>query len=401
MVTGTVLDTEGNPVEGATITIVATSGRGGKLEVKTNERGRFSQIGLQSGGYNVTAYKEGLGQPQTGTAQVNMSGPAEVDFTLGVTETEVLSAVLTGAFADGVDLSRAGQYDQAIAKFQEALEITEQCSDCWYNIGVAYSQMKDYDKAEPAFKEALALDPAKSDTYTALANVYNAMGRFDEAAEMSAEAAKQLAASGGLNAASVFNQGVILWNGGKIPRPRRSSRRRSASIRITERRTIGSGWQVSTRANCPRRSPYSNSTSNSTRAASTRPRPRGSSNNSSNSRGTMPWRSGRAMSEAAIATNLATVRQRLARTAREVGRDPTTVQLVAVSKTVRRNRVRIASAAGRLNLARTGSKRRWRRLPRRRSFAFLAPGRAPAIEQGTQGGRGLRLDPLDRQRRTS
>ena len=217
MVTGTVLDTEGNPVEGATITIVATSGRGGKLEVKTNERGRFSQIGLQSGGYNVTAYKDGLGQPQTGTAQVNMSGPAEVNFTLGVTETEVLSAVLTGAFADGVDLSRAGQYDQAIAKFQEVLEITEQCSDCWYNIGVAYSQMKDYDKAEPAFKEALALDPAKSDTYTALANVYNAMGRFDEAAEMSAEAAKQLAASGGLNAASVFNQGVILWNGGKIP----------------------------------------------------------------------------------------------------------------------------------------------------------------------------------------
>ena len=52
------------------------------------------------------------------------------------------------------------------------------------------------------------------------------------------------------------------------------------------------------------------------------------------------------MSDAAIATNLATVRQRLARTAREVGRDPTTVQLVAVSKTFAANRVRIASAAG-------------------------------------------------------
>ena len=217
MVKGTVMDTEGNPVEGATITIEATSGRGGKAEVKTNERGTFTQIGLQSGSYSVTAYKEGLGQPQTGSAQVNTSGSAEINFTLGVTETEVLANVLTDAFAEGVGLSQAGQYDQAIAKFQEALAVTQQCSDCWYNIGVAYSQKKDYENAELTFKEAIAIDPTKSDYYTALANVYNALRRFDEAAEMSAEAAKQLAATGGLNAASVFNQGVILWNGGKIP----------------------------------------------------------------------------------------------------------------------------------------------------------------------------------------
>ncbi len=52
------------------------------------------------------------------------------------------------------------------------------------------------------------------------------------------------------------------------------------------------------------------------------------------------------MSEAAIATNLTDVRQRIVRAALAVGRDPATVQLVAVSKTFAAERVRIASAAG-------------------------------------------------------
>ena len=54
MVRGTVVDAEGQPIEGATVTIAALEGQG-RAEVTTNGRGEFTQIGLSSGPYTITA----------------------------------------------------------------------------------------------------------------------------------------------------------------------------------------------------------------------------------------------------------------------------------------------------------------------------------------------------------
>ncbi len=69
-------------------------------------------------------------------------------------------------------------------------------------------------KPEPDFGEA----------YNGLATVYNAEKKFDQAAEASAQAMKLMGtagaaggAAGGASASATFNQGVILWNAGKIP----------------------------------------------------------------------------------------------------------------------------------------------------------------------------------------
>ena len=57
MVKGTVKDDKGQAVEGAKIVIEFAEGVNRKQETKTNKKGEFVQIGLQSGTYKITASK--------------------------------------------------------------------------------------------------------------------------------------------------------------------------------------------------------------------------------------------------------------------------------------------------------------------------------------------------------
>jgi len=69
------------------------------------------------------------------------------------------------------------------------------------------------------------------EAYNGLATVYNAQKKFDKAQEASQKAAELASAAGpgaGGGAGAVdaeYNQGVIDWNAGKIPRRPSTSRR--------------------------------------------------------------------------------------------------------------------------------------------------------------------------------
>ena len=130
-------------------------------------------------------------------------------------------AELKKTFEEGVVASRAGNLDEAIAKFTHGAELSPTCADCYYNIGFAYSQKKEYDKAEAAYKKAIEIKADYGEAYNGLANIYNAQRKFDEAAAASTKAAELggggAAGAGGGNVNAMYNQGVILWNAGKIP----------------------------------------------------------------------------------------------------------------------------------------------------------------------------------------
>ena len=123
-------------------------------------------------------------------------------------------AKLKVAFDEGVAASRAQNHDLAIAKFQEALAIQAACAECYFNIGYAYLQKKDEKQAEENWKKALEQKADHAETLNALATLYNNQKRFDEAAAVSAKAAASAPAG---NADAIYNQGIILWNAGKIP----------------------------------------------------------------------------------------------------------------------------------------------------------------------------------------
>jgi tetratricopeptide (TPR) repeat protein len=227
MVKGKVVDAEGKPVEGAKITIEFTEGVNRRQQTTTNKKGEFIQIGLFPGNYKVTAEKEKLGS-QAFDVRVRLGQTAEVNFQLvpgasaGMSKEEAAkNAQLRQTFEEGVAASRAGNYDEAIAKFQAAAQVNPKCFDCYYNLGYAYAQKKDYDNAEKAYKEAIAEKPDYTDAYNGLAGVYNAQKKFDDAAAMSAKAAQvgggAMGMAGSGNVDAIYNQGVILWNAGKIP----------------------------------------------------------------------------------------------------------------------------------------------------------------------------------------
>src|SRR5438874_2422995 len=224
MIKGTVKDEKGQAVDGAKVTIDMTEGATRHFETKTGKKGDFIQIGLMPGAYKVTAEKEKLSA--SASLRVRVGTPGEVNLVLGGgagndPALAAKTAELRKAFEDGVAASRAGNYDESVAAFNRAVEVNPKCADCYYNIGYAYSQKKDYTKAEEAYKKAIEVKPDYPEAYNGLANVYNAQRKFDEAAAASTKAAEisggAPGALAGGNADAMYNQGVILWNAGKIP----------------------------------------------------------------------------------------------------------------------------------------------------------------------------------------
>ena len=219
VVRGKVQDAQGKPVEGATIVFEA-EGTNRKMQTNTDKKGEFLQVGLASGPYKVTASKDGIGVAES-KANVRQGPNNPLSFTLAPAGAAVTSAdkaaaqKLQALAGEAMAALRAGNNDDAIAKFNEVVGQMPTCADCYYNIGVANSNKKDYAAAEAAYKKAIELKPDNADAYTGLATLYNQQKKFDLAAEASANASKYTAAGGG-NAEASYNQGVILFNGGKF-----------------------------------------------------------------------------------------------------------------------------------------------------------------------------------------
>ena len=178
------------------------------------------QVGLQSGAYTVTVTKDKL----IATSKVNVSQgtPAEANMTLQPAATAGMSPeqkAVQEAAASAIDALRAGRDDEAIAKLNDVVGKLPTCSDCYYNLGLAYTHKQQWPEAEAALKKSIELKPTNPDPYNGLANVYNAQKKFDDALAMNQKATElsgsTAGAGGGGNAEAIYNQGVVLFNAGK------------------------------------------------------------------------------------------------------------------------------------------------------------------------------------------
>jgi tetratricopeptide (TPR) repeat protein len=220
MIKGRVLDDKGQPVVGANVTITATD-TSRKFQTKSDKRGEYMQIGLTSGAYMIVAEKDKQMSGQQ-KATVRAGSPAEVDLIIGLAaaaataDAAARGAMLTKAFDEGVAAQKSGNFDLSIEKFNEGLVINPNCFSCYNGIGRAYVAKKDYEKAEAALKKSIELRPNDAEAYSELANMYNAQRKFDLAAEAGKKASELAGGgAGGGNPDVLYNQGVILFNGGK------------------------------------------------------------------------------------------------------------------------------------------------------------------------------------------
>jgi len=215
LVVGRVTDVKGQPVEGAVVTIAQPSS-GRKYETKTNKNGEYTQVGLIAGAYTVTVTKEGVGSAKGNIAVKGGRVPA--NFVVGVTA-ESAGEGMSRTFNEGVAASAAGNFDEAIAKFMEAVKTNPQCSDCYYNIGVANAGKKDYAKAEEAYNMSIQQKPT-AEAYNGLAQALTAQRKTDEASAAAKKAAELMATAGPAAGAgdpeALVNQGKIFINAGNM-----------------------------------------------------------------------------------------------------------------------------------------------------------------------------------------
>ena len=232
-VKGTVVDAQGNPVEGAKVTIYNQQ-TNRPLETKTNKKGEYIQVGLSPGEYKITVAKDALSVDKQVKISLDMAvhnfrlvpgGGGAAGSKEAAAAAKAKSELMNKTFNEGVTLSNEGKTDEAIAKFREIIAVIPNCPECYANIGTVQAQAKKFEEAEASYKKAIEVKPDFAEAYNGLANVYNAMKKFDLAAEASKKALDLSAASSGTpgataaapNASAIFNQGVILWNAGKIP----------------------------------------------------------------------------------------------------------------------------------------------------------------------------------------
>jgi len=229
---GRVTDDKGQPVEAAVVKIEGKN-TARKAEVKTNKKGEYIQIGLFPGDYKITVEKNGLMVSVDG--HVGFGDPTPMDIQLKASTASASPAAaerdakLRGLFEAGVAATQAGNYDDAIAKFNETVTMLPTCHVCYYNIGAAYAkkaqaaQGADADplwaKAEENYKKSVEVKPDYTDGWAALAALYNQQKKFDLAAAASEKSMGPAGApgtpGGGGSAPALYNQGVIFWNQNK------------------------------------------------------------------------------------------------------------------------------------------------------------------------------------------
>ena len=229
---GKITDDKGQPVEGAIVKIEGKN-TARKAEIKSNKKGDYIQIGLFPGDYKVTVEKNGLMVSMDG--HIGFGDPTVMDIQLKASTATASPAAaerdakLRALFEAGVAATQAGNYDDAIAKFNETVTMLPTCHVCYYNIGAAYAkkaqaaQGADADalwvKTEENYKKSVELKPDYGDGWGALAALYNQQKKFDLAAEASEKATGPAGAAGGPagggSAPALYNQGVIFWNQNK------------------------------------------------------------------------------------------------------------------------------------------------------------------------------------------
>jgi tetratricopeptide (TPR) repeat protein len=200
---GTVKDQSGQPIKGATVIAENPQSSPPSFTATTDDRGRFSIIGLRSGTWKITASAPGFA-PNGGNVPIRTIGapnpPVDIVLSPGAAApTGALAGVntkeLQGELAKAEELMNAQQYDAAIAAYNAILAKTPALTMINLQVGRAYRLKKDYDSAVGTYKKMLEADPNNERGKIELGMTYLEKGDFAAAETALTEAAQIVGAS--------------------------------------------------------------------------------------------------------------------------------------------------------------------------------------------------------------
>jgi len=164
---GTVKDDTGNPIKGASVMAENPNSSPNSLTATTDDKGRFSIIGLKTGAWTFTAQAPGF-EPMSGRLDVKTVGAPNppLEFKLKKGSAPATSALgnlatkdLQAELASADNLYNAQRWDDAIAAYRAIMAKAPALSVINLQIAAAYRNKKDYDAAIAAYNELLKVDP--------------------------------------------------------------------------------------------------------------------------------------------------------------------------------------------------------------------------------------------------
>ena len=200
---GTIRDGQGQPIKGATVTAENPQASPSTFTATTDDKGRYSIIGLRSGTWKITASAPGF-TPSGGSVPIRTIGapnpPVDIVLAPGATgPAGALAGVntkeLQGELQKAEDLMNQQQYDAAIAAYQELLTKTPALTMINLQIGRAYRMKKDYDSALGAYKKILETEPTNERAKIEIGMTNLEKGDFAAAETALSEAAQGTGAS--------------------------------------------------------------------------------------------------------------------------------------------------------------------------------------------------------------
>jgi tetratricopeptide (TPR) repeat protein len=222
---GTVLDKDGKPAVGYTVSI-DRQGVTGHFEVKTDNKGSYFHAGLPTGQYNITIEKDGA-KLAMNSARVTFGGTVDSSFDLskatapaGMSEEEKTKAdeakkkadETKAAFQNGLAALQAKQYDEAAKLFKQAADADPTQHVIFANLGEALAGGKKWDDAIAAYNKAIELKPDEFGYYNNLGIAQGNAGKVDDAI-------KTLTKAGEINppqaSQAFYNLGAVLTNKGR------------------------------------------------------------------------------------------------------------------------------------------------------------------------------------------
>jgi tetratricopeptide (TPR) repeat protein len=159
-VVGTVVDTDGSPLPDVDIRIISMKSAAQRFTTKSQDDGRFTQVGVWPGMYQISFKKEGY-------------VPVSMEIKVGITETKTLQVTMKPAsemvrdqlseadtqFVKGNKAYQDENFDKAIEAFQEAIALNDAMWAYHFNLGLAYKKAGREDEALEAFTTAVELNP--------------------------------------------------------------------------------------------------------------------------------------------------------------------------------------------------------------------------------------------------
>jgi tetratricopeptide (TPR) repeat protein len=178
---GRVTDTAGTPLDKVAVEI--TSQRtSAKFDLSSGKDGRFVQIGLVPGYYQVTLNRQGY---VSRSIEVKVSIAESTKFEVKIEPVEAAAersmSEADKLFVKGNKLYADGKYLDAAVSYQEAVKLNQVQWAYHFNLGLAYKRLGQSAEALAAFTKAQELNPTSYGPNKELAESLGKAGRLDEA----------------------------------------------------------------------------------------------------------------------------------------------------------------------------------------------------------------------------